>query len=215
MMARNFDIAALAGDLTPVRRLRAAEGLMLPALATLAAAVFVIAVMGLRQDLMDMTPHPMFFIRSGTLLLLGAAATAVVVNMARPAVGGAQGGQGWLWALAAAALFPLTGLVMLAFEPPADMAMIAPAYGIECLRMSLAAGALIGATLVLWLRRGAPTAPNRAGWMVGLAAGSLGALAYSLHCPFNSVYYIGLWYTAAVGLCAVAGRVLVPRLVRW
>ncbi len=56
--------------------------------------------------------------------------------------------------------------------------------------------------MVLALRRGAPTSPARAGWLTGIAAGGLGAFAYNLHCPFNNVIYIGLWYTLAVGgLC--------------
>lgn len=213
-MKTDTTIDALAAELTPVRRLRTAEGLALPALATLAAALLVAGVMGLRQDLMDMTPHPMFFLRTGTLALLGVAATLAVVGMARPAVGREASG-GWRWALAAAALFPLTGFAMLFIDPPADMEVFAERYGMECLRMSLGFGLAIGATLVLWLRHGAPTHPARAGWMTGLAAGSLGALAYSLHCPFNSIWYVGLWYTVAIALCAVAGRLLVPRLVRW
>ena len=69
--------------------------------------------------------------------------------------------------------------------------------------------------MVLALRRGAPTSPARAGWLTGIAAGGLGAFAYNLHCPFNNVVYIGLWYTLAVASCAVIGRLVVPRLIRW
>ena len=69
--------------------------------------------------------------------------------------------------------------------------------------------------MVLHLRRGAPTSPERAGWLTGLAAGGLGAFAYSFHCPDNSIIYIGFWYSLAVGICAVLGRMLLPRLIRW
>ena len=74
---------------------------------------------------------------------------------------------------------------------------------------------LIGAALTGWLRRGAPVALARTGWLVGLAAGAFGTFAYSLHCPSLTVEYIGVWYTAAVGLCALIGRLVVPGLVRW
>ncbi|MBU6207998.1 MAG: DUF1109 family protein, partial [Alphaproteobacteria bacterium] len=55
----------------------------------------------------------------------------------------------------------------------------------------------------------------RAGWLVGLASGSFGTFAYSLNCPSNSIYYIGLIYSLAVGVCAVTGRLIVPRIIRW
>ena len=48
-----------------------------------------------------------------------------------------------------------------------------------------------------------------------LAGGSLGALAYNLHCPYDSMIYTGLWYGLAVGIAALAGRLVVPRLIRW
>ncbi|MGH6781540.1 MAG: NrsF family protein [Sphingomonadaceae bacterium] len=212
-MADRFDITSLADELEPVRPIRTAEGLALVAAAVIAAAALITAALGLRQDLMDMAPHPMFFLRAGTLLLLGSAATLATIRMARPAVG--RAGDGWLWALGAAALFPLTALVMMAFEPMGQVAAEIRGDGMECLRMSMIPGLFVGTALVLWLRRGAPTALERAGWLTGIASGTLGALAYSLHCPFDSLYYIGLWYTLAVGLSAVAGRLIVPRLIRW
>lgn len=212
-MADPFDIAGLTADLKPVRPIRTIEGFGLVAAALIAAGTLISAVMGLRQDLMDMAPHPMFFLRAGTLLLLGSAATLATLRMARPAVG--RSGNGWLWALGAGMLFPATALVMMFFEPMGQISASMRGAGMECLRMSLLAGLFVGAALVLWLRRGAPTALERAGWLTGIAAGSLGALAYSLHCPFNNLYYIGLWYTLAITLSAIVGRLIVPHLIRW
>jgi len=87
--------------------------------------------------------------------------------------------------------------------------------GLKCLTVSGIAALAIGSGLTLWLRQGAPTSPERAGWLTGLAAGALGAAAYNLHCPFNDIYYIGLWFTIPVLLSAIVGRLLVPRLIRW
>ncbi|MGB5724829.1 MAG: NrsF family protein [Parasphingorhabdus sp.] len=36
-----------------------------------------------------------------------------------------------------------------------------------------------------------------------------------MHCPFNSIFYVGLWYSLAVAICAIAGRLVVPHLIRW
>jgi hypothetical protein len=123
--------------------------------------------------------------------------------------------QGWKVAAAMALLFPLSGAIMAIDQPEHAMAMASAASGWECLRMSLATAALCAVPMVLHLRRGAPVAPQRAGLLVGLAGGSLGALAYNLHCPYDSMVYTGLWYGLAVGLAALAGRLVVPRLVRW
>ena len=84
-----------------------------------------------------------------------------------------------------------------------------------CFGVSIGGGLLIGAGLTLWLRSGAPTAINRIGWLVGLTSGSFGAFAYGLHCSSISVFYVGLWYTGAIMLCALLGRLIVPRLIRW
>src|ERR1700741_5642269 len=112
-MADHFDIASLTADLKPVRPIRTIEGVALVAAAFLATATLIAALLGLRQDLMDMAPHPMFFLRAGTLLLLSAASTLATLRMARPAVG--RGNDGWLWALGAGLLFPVTALVMMVF----------------------------------------------------------------------------------------------------
>ena len=150
----------------------------------------------------------MFFLRSGVLLMLGIATAITAVNMARPGVGKLS--RGWIWALITAALFPLTAAIMSAIAMP-PVEALRPTEGLKCLTAAL----VIGSGLTLWLRRGAPTSPERAGWLVGLAAGALGAAAYNLHCPFNDIYYIGLWFTIPVLLSAIVGRLLVPRLIRW
>ena len=71
------------------------------------------------------------------------------------------------------------------------------------------------AALIWALRRGAPTNLRRAGAIAGLVAGALGAVAYGFHCPDDSIPFIALWYGAMVGLCALIGAMLGPRLLRW
>lgn len=48
-----------------------------------------------------------------------------------------------------------------------------------------------------------------------LASGSFGALIYSAHCPWDSLVYIGLWYSLAIGLVTLPCRLIVPRIIRW
>ena len=77
------------------------------------------------------------------------------------------------------------------------------------------AGVIVALAAVLYLRRGAPVSLERAGWLTGLAAGSLGALAYNITCPLDTVAHVGFWHTVPVLVWAVIGRLAVPRLIRW
>ncbi|MDZ7587965.1 MAG: NrsF family protein [Parasphingorhabdus sp.] len=130
-------------------------------------------------------------LRGGILLLLGISGSMAVVAMSQPAVGIIS--RGWIWALAAALLFPLTAAILAMVYRPSDVAILVPEFGVECLTLSLLSAAAIASAQIFWLRRGAPVNPPRAGWLVGVSSGALGAAAYGLHCPFNSIFYVGLW----------------------
>lgn len=212
-MKMKTDIDALVADLQPVRPVAPRGGLLIALAAAGVAAAIVAAWMGVRPDIVAGQPHPMVMMREGMLLVLGFASLAAVVASARPGVG--QSSTGWRWALAAAALFPLTSIAMSFVGDGFPASVLYSVDGPDCLAVSLGAGLLIGAALTLWLRRGAPTALNRIGWLVGLTAGSFGTFAYGLHCVSITVFYVGFWYTGAVALCALLGRLIVPPLIRW
>jgi hypothetical protein len=203
----------LVEDLAPVRAISPLSGLALTLAVTMAASLAVAAKYGVRADLLAGEPTTLVILRSSMLLLMGFATLLAAVSSARPAIGSVH--SGWQWTLAAALLFPLTALVQFIGSGTMESGDLAPHLGRYCLGISGASALLIGATLTLWLRRGAPTSLDRAGWLVGLAAGSFGTFAYSLHCPMSNIYYVGLWYSLAVGFAAVVGRLVVPKLIRW
>ncbi len=207
------DLEMLISDLRPIRRIRPASAWLLAAGGTLLAALAVSAGFGLRADLAAGHPDGLVLLRGGILLLLGSAALAAIVAAARPGVG--QTSHGWRWALGAALVFPLATLVLALADKAVPQAELQSPSGPWCLAIGGSGALMIGAALTLWLRRGAPVAPNRAGWLVGLAAGAFGTFAYSLHCPSETVAYVGIWYSATVGLCALAGRLFATRFLRW
>ncbi len=53
------------------------------------------------------------------------------------------------------------------------------------------------------------------GLLTGVAAGSFGIFAFSLHCNYSDIVHIGLWHSGGVVLSAFVGRFAVPRLIRW
>jgi hypothetical protein len=69
---------------------------------------------------------------------------------------------------------------------------------------------------LVWALRGlAPTRLRLTGGIAGFAAGSIGALAYSLHCPELAAPFIGVWYLLGITICASLGVWAGPRLLRW
>lgn len=211
-MTKSYDIAALIDDLEPVKALNGRRPLWIAAAITLVMLAFVALMRGVRPDVLAGRPEAMFLIRSGILLLLGGGTAHAVLGMASPSVGKVQ--MSWQMALAAALLFPIAALIVaLTGDMSSAMGEI---YSVgQCLMFSAIGAAATAVPMILHLRRGAPTSPARAGWLVGIASGGLGAFAYNIHCPFDSIVYIGMWYTLAVGICAVAGRLMVPRLISW
>lgn len=209
----NLLIAELVDDLRPVRPLSLWRGLGVVVASMAAMIAGVAMVVGLRPDLLTGSPDPLFLLANGLFLLLGLAASVSVLAMGRPRVGSDH--SGWAWATAMAALLPATGIALALAGKTSALTGKAAGHGLDCLMMGSALGLLAFAVLVIWLRRGAPTSPERAGLVAGIAAGSLGTFAYSLHCAFNDIVHIGLWHGGVVALSALAGRMVVPRLIRW
>jgi hypothetical protein len=214
-MPRNSDalIAELVGDLEPVKPLRFGAGMAATlAAATLSSAV-VIALFGLRPDWLEGRVNPMHLLATGLYLGLALAATVTVVVMSRPQVGSDY--SGWRWAAAMTGLLPVAGLIVGISRGRDMLAAETMRHGGECLMLGGGASLLVFAMLVLWLRRGAPTAPDRAGLVAGVAAGAFGIFAFSLHCPDNDIVHIGIWHSTVVLAMAGLGRITVPRLIRW
>jgi len=141
-----IDIDALVDDLTPVKSLRERDAMSYVFLVTglLAPATFVF--LGCRDALLMGLRHPMFFLRGGTLLILGFATAYAAVTMSKPSVG--QVSKSWMWALAGASLFPLTAIFMALVSRPNSLSVIAPMYGKECLQFSIMGGLAVGSLLV-------------------------------------------------------------------
>jgi hypothetical protein len=214
---RPFDsdalIDALADDLRPVRHQRQSMGMTMVLIGWAVSAVLLLSSVGLRADIREGMLPPM-----ALLQLFWAAGLAIIaqwfaVRMAMPGVG--RDHSGWHWAALVALALPLAALVSLVASPTSAWDASQPHAGLDCLWQGLAAGAAVAAVLTLWLRQGAPTSPARAGLVTGIAAGATGVAVVALHCPVDALMHIGLWHAATILLSAVAGRLLLPQLLRW
>jgi hypothetical protein len=76
--------------------------------------------------------------------------------------------------------------------------------------------ALPALAAALWTLRGmAPTRLRAAGFAVGLLAGALGTIGYSLHCPEESLTFVAIWYSLGILASGGLGALLGPRALRW
>ncbi len=214
-MPRNSDalIAELVGELEPVKPLRFGEGVALALLGAALSAGAVVGLFGLRAEWLAGHLDPMQLVSTGLFLGLALAATVTVVVMSRPHVGSDH--SGWRWAAAMAGLLPVAGAIVAVVRGASSVSPEVMRHGAECAAGGSLASLLVFTALVLCLRRGAPTSPERAGLVTGVASGAFGIFASSLHCAENDIVHIGIWHSAAVVVMALVGRALVPRLIRW
>jgi len=207
-------IAALTEDLTPVKRVRPVEGLLLIGFATIIASVASIAVYEWWDGLLTGAASGYFVITHGLLLVLGGASAAALISGALPRVGARANAP--LWSAIMLGILPLGAIIsLLSGQGNHAHEGLNDPVAFMCTTASLSASALVLIAAVLWLRRGAPVSLERSGWLAGLAAGSLGTVAYGITCPLDTFSHVGLWHVAPVAISAIVGRLVVPPLIRW
>ena len=124
------------------------------------------------------------------------------------------------WASALAAL-PFAVIVVLALHemaglPPSQWpGHVEHARWFDCLWQIPALALPAFAILALGVRALAPTHLVRTGAFLGLVAGGLGAIGYTLHCHDDAIAFVALSYTLAMAEVALLGAVAGPRLLRW
>lgn len=205
-------IATLAADrsreMSPARMLAAAT----LAGAAVTALVFFLRV-GARPDFMIAMHTWRFIGKFAFTLTLATSAAFLVLRAARPEA--ARGRMdGMLFAAPALLLAAVIAELMLVPQAGWMPRMIGHnAFVCSTLIPILSLGPLI--LLLYALRRGAVTAPARAGALAGLVAGGLGAAFYAAHCPDDSPFFVAVWYTLAITFVTAVGAALGKRLLSW
>ncbi|MCQ4298041.1 DUF1109 domain-containing protein [Pseudomonas stutzeri] len=207
-------ISLLASDVAPVDRHVVAKRFAAALLCGLIGALLLIVIIyGVRSDLTLIATTPLFWAKLAlpAALLLGA--LQLTTRMARP---GTRVGRSWALLAAPVVIVWIAALVILLTAPAeARVPLLLGNTWRECLA-NIALLSIPALVAAFWALRGlAPTRPRLAGGAAGLLAGSIAALAYSLHCPEMAVPFWALWYLLGMLLPGVLGALLGPRLLRW
>ena len=204
----------LASNIEPVDQPRLRRRMLLTGAAGfLVALAFTVMVLRVNPRLSLMSREPMFWVRELFCISLGAIGLMAVSRLGRPGrtLGLVPLGLAIpllvMWALA------LYGLVAVAPIERVPLVLGRTARACSVL-IALLACPLWFAFMAI-LRSLAPTRLRLAGGAAGFAAGAIGALIYTLHCPELAAPFIGVWYVLGALIPAAVGAWLGPRLLRW
>jgi hypothetical protein len=180
---------------------------------TLAALALMAATLKLNPALPQELSEPMFWIREAFCASLGVVGLVGVARLARP--GRPLGLVPVGIALPVIAIWALAAVILLAAPSPARGHLIFGRTARVCPFLITMIAAPLFIALVWALRGLAPTRLRLTGAAAGFAAGSIGALAYSLHCPELAAPFIGTWYLLGITISATLGAWAGPQLLRW
>ena len=183
------------------------------AVAAVTSLALMAGTLGVRPDLAEAARDPMFWVKLGFPALLALGAMLGSWRLVHPGMKLRRAVLGIAAPILAMAL--LAAIVLWVSQPEARAGMIFGSTWYVC-PPTITMLAVPGLALMLWIARDfAPTRPALAGAACGLAAGTLAALAYSLHCPEMQAPFIAVWYLLGMLIPAVIGALLGARLLRW
>jgi hypothetical protein len=172
-----------------------------------------IAFLGVNPALARATAEPMFWVRETFCLALAFLGFLAVTRLARPGL--SLGRLPVALAIPVITMWLLAAFALLGAPPWGRLPLLLGRTARVCpFLISAVASPLLVA--FIWALRGlAPTRLRLTGAAGGFAAGSLGALAYTLHCPELAAPFIGAWYLLGILIPTMLGAWLGPRLLRW
>jgi hypothetical protein len=205
-------IDMLARNVEPAERPRWVRRMVLTLALGLALAVAILAIgIGVRPDIgaarMPVMMKAMFSAAAAAAIL------PLAVRLMKP-------GRPLGWRIGAVFVFLgvclLATVVALMGEAPEERMAAWTGGGFPWCVVIVPILAAPTAAGLLWLMRAfAPTRLTLAGAAIGALSGGVGAMAYAMYCPVDSVAFVTTWYVVAIALCAALGALVGARLLRW
>jgi hypothetical protein len=206
--------AVLAANLEPVDSRRTTRRYALGMTAgALAALILTGGVLHVNPALPHEVSEPAFWVRELYCASLGALAVLAVARLARP-----DARPGLLPAGIAAVVLVMWILAATTLSSAASQKRVQLLLGATFAVCPFLI-AFISTPLFLsflWILKDlAPTRLRWAGAASGFAAGSIGALVYTLHCPELTAPFLAIWYLLGMLIPTAIGAWLGPRVLRW
>lgn len=207
-------INVLARDVEPAEKSRWAGKLTVTIIAGLVVAALLVAIgLGVRPDIgaarMPVMMKAMFAAFGAAVML------PLAVQLMKP-------GRPLGWRIGAVFVFAgvcvLATIVALMGEMPERRweAWMGGRGGIPWCVVLIPVLAAPAAALLTWFMRAfAPTRLTLTGAAIGAISGGVGAMAYAMYCPTDSVAFVTTWYAVAIAVCAALGAILGSRMLRW
>jgi hypothetical protein len=207
-------VSLLAADTAPADRNVLPKRFALAWLAAIVGAtVFMAVVFGLRPDIDIMLKTPVFWIRLGLPLCLGASSLLMVARLSRP---GMRVGKAWAGIVVPVLAAWIAALAVLLLAAPDVRLSLFLGHTWRTCAFNIALLSVPAFVAVFWAIKGlAPTRLSQAGAAGGLLAGATGTIAYCLHCPELAIPFWSFWYLLGMLIPTAAGALLGPRLLRW
>ena len=177
------------------------------------ASLTCIAALGIRPDLNNPGVVGFLLVKIGFAAVVSILGWRLLLKHTRP--GGENQSQTFLVGVPFVALLALAA-VNLILVPASDWVHLVTGERLLRCLLSVPIMAVVPFAVIIWaVRNAAPTNLLRTGALTGLVAGGIGAMAYALHCPNDSLPFVAFWYGGTIVLCTLAGAALGPRLLRW
>lgn len=175
------------------------------------AATLLVTFWSLRPDI-GVAIMPVMM-KAGFSAAAAAVALPVLLQLAMPGrpLGWRIAGLAGFFILAAA----IVAVALIGAEPGERLRLWTGGAFPWCLVIIPLLAAPTAMLLARLLRELAPTEMRASGAALGAVSGGIGAMAYAMYCPIDSVAFVATWYSVAIALCAVIGSVLGARLLRW
>jgi hypothetical protein len=207
-------IDVLARGVEPAERPRWRRRLAVTLLVGLVVAVLLVAIgLGVRPDIG--TARMPIMMKAMFSALCAAVILPLVVQLMRP-------GRPLSWRIGAVLLFSgicaVVVVVSLMGEMPEQR--LAAWMGGEgkfpwCIVLIPVLAAPTAVLLTWFMRAFAPTRLTLTGAALGALSGGIGAMAYAMYCPVDSMAFVTTWYVVAIALCAAIGAVIGTKVLRW
>jgi hypothetical protein len=179
----------------------------------MASALFFFAFLGVRKTFVASLGDPRFLFKFVFTSIMAASGLALALRLARP---GAEPGAALraVW-LAPALLAAACGIELATVPADQWLSRMVGHNALHCLTLVPIMALAPLASLLLALRNGAPTDPQRAGAAAAFAASGMSATLYAMNCPDDSPFFLAVWYMLGTAVVVALGWFAGGRLLRW